>query len=349
MLGTDTGKARHIKIEILNGGEYEALLNSGRLSLLGASYNVDEFLAAPKILLCGRCNQGGHIKKFCQQSKFDICRRCGGVRTHLQDHRDCQIKCHHCGGDHESTSYKCQYISDFRYQLIQKLREHPEKLPPQVQLFIPTEFREKNDRQKTIVNKNARNERPLRQQQQQFNKTDSDSRAWPGWNSTTTGPSSSISQADELIKSFTQRLDEMEKRHETENRLAQERYEAEKMRIEIKYKLHIESLSKAWLLTDQTQEMQQRIISKTTTATREAFTSIIEMAEALAGTVNELKKQSGTEVFDGWLHLIQTHRNQLKGTHVRYNEQLKEMESFQSEYNASKKNALLTLFSSNNV
>ncbi|CAF3794175.1 unnamed protein product [Rotaria sordida] len=152
MNGTLNDRTRHVKIELLDKTEYELILNNKKISLMGQMFDVAEFLPAPKILICGRCNKPGHTKRICQNSTFDICRRCGGDRSNAEAHNDCQIKCHHCGGQHISTDYKCPLMEEFRRELINELKKHPEKLPQHIQLFIPTEYRNKEDKTKYIQN-----------------------------------------------------------------------------------------------------------------------------------------------------------------------------------------------------
>ncbi len=61
--------------------EYNKLLNSEKINLGGQLYSVDEYLSAPRILTCNRCNLPGHKKKSCRNSHVDLCRRCGKPRT----------------------------------------------------------------------------------------------------------------------------------------------------------------------------------------------------------------------------------------------------------------------------
>ncbi|CAF4737597.1 unnamed protein product [Rotaria magnacalcarata] len=92
---------------------------------------VSEFLEAPKLLICSKCNSPGHMKKQCQ-SKYDRCRRCGGDRI-IGDHVECSIKCHHCSGEHLSTDYKGPILADYRFEPVTELKRHPERLPEHVQ------------------------------------------------------------------------------------------------------------------------------------------------------------------------------------------------------------------------
>ncbi|CAF3903586.1 unnamed protein product, partial [Rotaria magnacalcarata] len=86
--------------------EYTAMLNSGKIFIFGQLYDVDEFLPSPKLLICSKCNQPGHVKELL---------------------------------------------------LIIELRKHHDLLPPDIQLFIPPEFREQGERTKIIFNKSAQN------------------------------------------------------------------------------------------------------------------------------------------------------------------------------------------------
>jgi hypothetical protein len=85
------------------------------------------------------------------------CRRCGNDRNNNDNHKECKINCHHCKGDHVSTDYKCPFIQEYRRRLIIELRKHPDLLPPDIQLFIPSQYREQGERTKTIFNKSAQN------------------------------------------------------------------------------------------------------------------------------------------------------------------------------------------------
>ncbi|CAF4010967.1 unnamed protein product [Rotaria sordida] len=126
MYGLINEKNRHIKVEILDKKEHMKILNSGKINLGGHLYSVDEFLPSPRILICNRCNLPGHTKKSCRNSDVDICRRC-------------------------ANDYKCKVIEEYRRELIEELKKHPERMPPEVQLFIPTEYRSDDLLKQVIV------------------------------------------------------------------------------------------------------------------------------------------------------------------------------------------------------
>ncbi|CAF1066314.1 unnamed protein product, partial [Didymodactylos carnosus] len=71
MLGTQSYRPRHIRVDLLSKEEYETILNCGKISLSGQLYNVDEFLPSPKLLIWSKCNSPGHMQKILDvQSKY---------------------------------------------------------------------------------------------------------------------------------------------------------------------------------------------------------------------------------------------------------------------------------------
>ena len=128
------------------------------------NFNIDEFLPSPRMLICTRCNWPGHTKKMCQNSKYDMCRRCGDDRSDKEKHSDCTISCHHCGAAHMSTDYKCPMLQEYRRHLIDELRKHPERLSPDIQIFIPSEYRPDGNRVKCIHSGISQQHQRTRQQ-----------------------------------------------------------------------------------------------------------------------------------------------------------------------------------------
>ncbi|CAF3363257.1 unnamed protein product [Rotaria sp. Silwood2] len=147
--GTKTGKFRHIRIEIKSTTEYEQLLHKGGIIIDGQLIEVHEFLAPPQLLICSKCNDPGHVRKYCNL-KYDACKRCGQDKS-MGNHNECTICCHRCKQNHLSTDYKCQFLIDYRRSLLLQLKQKPHLLPPNAQLFIPTECRERGDKNNKIV------------------------------------------------------------------------------------------------------------------------------------------------------------------------------------------------------
>ncbi|CAF3459209.1 unnamed protein product [Rotaria socialis] len=149
MNGSNTGKSRHIRIEIKSAIEYDKLLHQGGLTIDGHIIEVNEFLAPPRLLFCSKCNDPGHVRKHCNL-KYEACRRCGEDKSN-GNHNECNICCHRCKQNHIATDYKCKFLMDYRRALLQRLKQKPYLLPPNVKLFIPTECREDGDKNNMIV------------------------------------------------------------------------------------------------------------------------------------------------------------------------------------------------------
>ncbi|CAF4819036.1 unnamed protein product, partial [Rotaria sp. Silwood2] len=146
--GTNNGKSRYVRMDLLSEIECQQILNSGIICMEGQYLHVVEYLAAPRVLFCSKCNEPGHSKKNCSFD-FERCRICGGDRN-VGQHNECEIRCHNCKEEHLSTDYKCVAVQCYRRDLIQHIQEHPESLPNDIQLFIPFQYRRQGD--KTIRN-----------------------------------------------------------------------------------------------------------------------------------------------------------------------------------------------------
>ena len=151
MIGSKTDKFRHIRLEVKSPNDYEKLIQKGGITIEGRLIEIREFLAPPRLLICSKCNDPGHIRKNCTLN-YESCRRCGHDRS-ISDHKECTIKCHRCNGDHLSTDFKCPYLIEYRRSLISQLKRKPYLLPPNVQIFVPSECRERgNMKMKSIHN-----------------------------------------------------------------------------------------------------------------------------------------------------------------------------------------------------
>ncbi|CAF1399125.1 unnamed protein product [Adineta steineri] len=140
MMGTMRSNNRNIRIELNRKEEYVQILNDGKIAIQGELFKIEEYLAPPKILICSKCQVPGHTRKVCKMS-IDICRRCGEEKINGDKHDECLIKCHHCGGNHNATDFKCPIIIKFRQELLFRLKTDINKLPPNIKLFIPVDCR----------------------------------------------------------------------------------------------------------------------------------------------------------------------------------------------------------------
>ncbi|CAF1077284.1 unnamed protein product [Didymodactylos carnosus] len=144
--------------------EYEKIRDDRVLPLNGLYHDVEEFLQPPRLLICSKCTEPGHTRKYCTWD-YEVRCRCGENRT-KGDHQECTIKCFRCSDAHRSNDYRCPHLKEYRYNLVIELKKRPDLLPPNVQLFILTDCRKNGDRTgKVLYNKSARNQHQQYSQQ----------------------------------------------------------------------------------------------------------------------------------------------------------------------------------------
>ncbi|CAF1186559.1 unnamed protein product [Rotaria magnacalcarata] len=296
IMGTINDRNRHIRIELLDKKEYNAMLNSGKISIFGQLYDIDEFLPSPKLLICSKCNQPGHVKSYCKSASFDICRRCGNDRNNNDNHKECKINCHHCKGDHVSTDYKCPFIQEYRRRLIIELRKHPELLPPDIQLFIPSQYREQGERTKTIFNKSALNCQQRFDQQGIYDRNDFN--VWPQISS-----HSSNTNMESSITNIQQTLNDETKAINNELKLIKKNFEEEQRKIENNYKQHLNTIKQGWLLMQQKIETQSQILSTINTAISQTlFSTCQKTINVMYNVINKIKLQTNLNDYDDVLN-----------------------------------------------
>jgi hypothetical protein len=264
LIGTKTSRTRHIRIDFTDRNDYNTILNNGQIAFFSQLYTVNEFLEAPKLLICSKCNSPGHMKKQCQLN-YDRCRRCGGDRKTGQ-HSECGIKCHHCSGEHLSTDYKCPMLADYRCELVKELKRHPERLPEHVQLFIPAQCRDRNDRSHIISNYQKNGQKNRSADNPIFNR---DGHAWPLLNPD--------SQAVINTSLTVQKIDE-------EIKLIRENFNKEISRVNEKYEKQIKFYRERWYLVAQQIKTQNEMINSMSTTT---LSCIMPMGIELLRTTSE--------------------------------------------------------------
>ena len=136
------------------------MLNTGVICIEGVCLHVYEYLAGPRVMFCSTCNLPGHNKKRCQY-QFGRCKRSSTDRN-IGEHREYEIICHNCKGNHLSTDFNCPGIKSCRHEVIKYIQLHPKILPDHVQIFIPSYCRQNGVK---VVD----NQRPHLQQQQYTN------------------------------------------------------------------------------------------------------------------------------------------------------------------------------------
>ena len=173
LMGTNNGKSRHVRVDVMDSYEYKQLLDSGVLCVEGRCLHIYEYLAPPKILFCSKCNNPGHHRRLCKLP-YERCKRCGESKTN-GEHVECPIKCHNCSDNHMSTDFKCPAVLRYRRELIQHLQLHPELLPNDVQVFVPLHLRQQGV--KTLRNRQLYTQQPTNNNANQRSNEKNDQ--WP--------------------------------------------------------------------------------------------------------------------------------------------------------------------------
>ncbi|CAF1188862.1 unnamed protein product [Didymodactylos carnosus] len=239
-------------------------------------------------------------------------------------------------------------IADFRYELIQKLKQHAEKLPPQAQ-FIPVPFRHENDKQRTISNiVNPPQRRVQQPANQVYNR--SDLQAWPNLNpmvTTTSLTHPNLTEFEEKYKAIQLKLDLMEKRHEEEQIVAEKLRDMEKQKIQEKYCLHRNKINQIWLQTDACQEVQQKMLKKCLTSQKEVTIANIKVITAVRDVVDELRTKHNIPTFDKIVGSLNTQLNYAESTKQRLTQQQNEFHTALAEFNGEKRKALQEILLNN--
>lgn len=173
LTGTNNGKSRYVRIDLMDSHEYKQLLNAGVLCVEGQCLHVYEYLAPPKILFCSKCNDPGHHRKICKLA-YERCRKCGEDKS-IGEHDECSIRCHNCNEKHVATDFKCPVVQEYRRDLMQHLQLHPELLPEDVQMFVPLHYRKQG--MKTLMNRQFYSQQPTKNATNQLNNGNDDQ--WP--------------------------------------------------------------------------------------------------------------------------------------------------------------------------
>ncbi|CAM4744032.1 unnamed protein product [Rotaria magnacalcarata] len=279
MKGSMNEKSRHVRLEITSTDDYESLLIKGGITIDGHLIETQEFLSPPRILLCSKCNDPGHIRRNCN-FQYDACRRCGKDRN-IGEHKECSICCHRCNQEHQATDYKCPYLIDYRRSLIYKLKNQPNLLPPNIQLFIPKEYKEQGVRGNRILsNPSAKNNHSLINNNipAQFNLS---SHIWPTLNKIPERNNSYINNEQSIWNELKSKYDET---NQTNNDIK------DKLQLfKTKYDDHIQKMSSLLLVISQQAKIQNESIER-------CYTTLNEIFPVLKSTVEvfqHIMKKSG--------------------------------------------------------
>jgi hypothetical protein len=269
-------------VDIVDKNELSRLLNKGIISLTGNILNIDEYLPAPKLLICSKCNHPGHIKKECT-AHFDVCRRCGFDRNDGNDHAVCPVSCHHCGSEHISTDFQCPVINEYRRELVNELKRHPERLPSHIQLFLPGQYRHMGSN-KILSKPQDRTSR------QTYNRNCG--KEWPELPTAAKASGSGQICAErmyELVDSFRNELTKIK-----------EKYVVEQNDIKRRHDEQMKTIQAGWLIIQTQMQTQNEIIQAAVSVANDILfptcdvllTAMTTVVEAAKTTCNEEQKPS---------------------------------------------------------
>lgn len=111
-----------VKLDFSEPTQRKEILDRGKIFVNSLSYDVDEYLAPARVLICSKCMGIGHFRKQCKQQE-ETCKKCGQAFNDVKDHsRICsQLSCIHCQGQHASNDMKCPIVKQFRAALTKQV------------------------------------------------------------------------------------------------------------------------------------------------------------------------------------------------------------------------------------
>ncbi|CAF3215296.1 unnamed protein product [Rotaria sp. Silwood2] len=192
-----------VKLEFSEPGQRNEILNHGKIFVHFLTYDVEEYLAPARVLICSKCMGLGHFRKQCKQTQ-DTCKKSGQTYDDINNHTSTctQLQCIHCQGNHMSNDMQCPKVKQFRADLTKFL------LSPAIQA----------NHQDNYLNLNSTNFPPLNSAQRHtiFNQNSNSNHGSPN-----TGSNNPIiNKIDTLINSMNQvnvMLDKMvDKNHQFE-------------------------------------------------------------------------------------------------------------------------------------
>ncbi|CAF3825630.1 unnamed protein product [Rotaria sp. Silwood1] len=272
MKGSMTEKSRHVRLELTSIDEYNSILNNGGITINGHLIEAHEFLSPPRLLICSKCNDPGHIRRNCN-FQYDACRRCGKDRT-VGEHKECIICCHRCNQNHLSTDYKCPFLVDYRRSLLYKLKDQPNLLPPNMHIFIPSECRERGVKNNKILcnPSNKLNNSSIHKNASQFYLSN---HVWPALGKVTDGNINSPLNEHSLWNELKSKQNEINKINEEFNIKIQH--------LQAKYDDHMKKMSSILMIISQQVKVQNEGIER-------CHTTINEVLPILSSTLEVFQR-----------------------------------------------------------
>jgi hypothetical protein len=155
-----------VKLEFSKPNQRDEILDRGKIFVNSLTFDVDEYLAPARVLICSKCMGIGHFRGQCQQ-KEETCKKCGIPNADIKDHvKECfQLRCIHCQGNHMSNDMRCPKVKQYRTDLTRYLLSPAIQANPVVTNGYPAanDFPPLNPSQRTTIfrpllyNKNVNN------------------------------------------------------------------------------------------------------------------------------------------------------------------------------------------------
>ena len=318
MMGTMRSKCRHIRIEFYHKNELAKLMDDGKVGLQGQIFEVEEYLPPPKILICSKCHVPGHAKKLCQ-STMDICRRCGNDKNNGNDHTECSLSCHHCGGEHSATDFKCPVIIKFRQELLLRLKNDRNKLPPNIKLFIPVDCRLNGDRDRFLTSDNKNEYRTsVTSKPPQIN-------PWKTRQNVSSEPKH-INEMEMSIKTLATELAEIKKVLDTEREKMKNQHESQ-----------MKSIKQGWAILQQQVQAQNQCITLMSSMIKDNLTIMNQVVCQINMLSETVKAKCPGEADRNKIDMSQmmtnstfNHIKNLNDTYMKQEEELKNIMNKQS-------------------
>ncbi|UJR17594.1 hypothetical protein I4U23_004490 [Adineta vaga] len=295
MLGGMRMNNRHIRADFTDKKDYESILNCAVIGIQGQLFDVDEYLPAPKILICTKCNIPGHTKTMPIFSRK------------------------------VQTMWRCPSLLDFRRRLIDELRQKPESLPAEIQFFIPADCRPKGNTNRilsnTIISCNEENVSTKCIKGTNMN-------AWPNLPVADTHTKAAEQMMEKQltmeskISNFSKELAELK-----------QNYIEDQRKIEQRFQEQIKNIQSGWIAIQNQVSTQNEMISSTCDLIKDVLFDSCEalmnmMTSIIQETKSRMKSEDKKEKFesmDNHLKLLLSKLNDKKQLYLQFQDQLNQL------------------------
>ncbi|CAF4121770.1 unnamed protein product, partial [Adineta steineri] len=212
-------------------------------------------------------------------------------------------------------------IEEYRRKLIHELKQHPERLPPDVQLFIPSEYRIRDDKTRLISNNRSNS---CTNDIQQSTNNRKEGNVWVNSESIINHSSNINNELAATMKCLSNELKE-EKEH----------HERKQIDIQQKFKSIYDTMNQTISLAHQAQQAQQSMIDAINHALQlTLFPSLTKMIEIVYSLIDNLKPNSKSLNIDQICNITNKqllYINEASKEFCQHQEELKKISSKQND------------------